>query len=291
MAEATVSLSPYTGMNNNPVSITDPLGLLGETSPAFNSQAPVASFYMPFLIMSNYTNQSGKKSMAGEMLESDMREASRLQQIYQVLIALGKGSSAQGTTVSPNNSRLTGNMTDGYTITGTTVKGKNPGFFGKLWGGVKRGVIGFLEAGDRLTASKGNDRSYNKDRGGFELKGSDGQNQEKRKGGDNIDEKPIEVDAMMFMFGNGGSGGPTQFARWTEIGDNMLKSFMSMHDATSQLNDVMKAYLTDKDTLINLQNKEGTSLISIPKDSLMYFRQAVYGNNGYYNSDNIVERK
>jgi hypothetical protein len=43
-------------------------------------------------------------------------------------------SQTQGT------SQVTGNMTDGFTIEGTTVQGKSTGFFGRLWGGVKKGA-------------------------------------------------------------------------------------------------------------------------------------------------------
>jgi RHS repeat-associated protein len=248
MAAATAMMSPYVAMNNNPVSVTDPLGLIGEVMPTFNVQTPRVSFYMPFLVMSHYGNQAGDKSAAGQALDAAMAKASSdIQKSYLLMQSLGSGTfTAQGSSASPNNSGSAGAGTI-YTATGPVIEvngsksegKKGPGFFGKLWNAQKNIILGILTLGDRLVSTDRDDRSHDKDGGGTEHKGADGQSQEKRTVG-HPDEKPVEVDAMSFMFGNGGSGGPTQFARWTEIGDNMLKSFMSIHDATSNLNDVMK---------------------------------------------------
>ncbi|MFA6058691.1 MAG: RHS repeat-associated core domain-containing protein [Taibaiella sp.] len=145
---------------------------------------------------------------------------------------------------------------------GTSKSG--PGFFGKLWGGIKNAWSRFARAGDKLVESNGSDKTYSKDGGGIEFKGSDGQNQEGRKVG-NPDEKSVNVDAMMFMFGHGGSGG---FGNWSdnfEKFDNLMKSLQGIYDATSQMNDVMKengvvdpGWKTDKNGIrsIDLMNAD-----------------------------------
>jgi hypothetical protein len=142
MAEATVSLSPYTGMNNNPVSITDPLGLIGEVNPAYNSTTPV---FAPYRALGwwHYTNQGVDKTLAGGMTEDDMKKLSDAQKVWQMLQSLGHtGVAAQGSSGSPNNSGIMLGTVGEVTITGS--KGKSgPGFFGKIWGGVKSAWNGF----------------------------------------------------------------------------------------------------------------------------------------------------
>jgi RHS repeat-associated protein len=235
LAEATVTLSPYVGMNNNPVSNVDPLGLQAfnlESLPRVNV-TPAWPFLTPppssggSHLSDFFLKTNGKQNEQYMQVKMNQERASAWGAI------MGTGGNAQG---SPS-------VIEGVVITASRSEGKKdgPGFFGRIWGGVKDGISSFLRAGDKFVdqlAGKG-DKTYDKDGGGIEFKGNDGQNQEGRKVG-NPDKQSVDVDAMMFMFGHGGSGGPGQFAPWYEVFDNLQKSAFLMHDATSQLNDVMK---------------------------------------------------
>jgi RHS repeat-associated protein len=110
MAESTANLSPYTGMNNNPVTIMDPLGLQGEVNPSYNSQTPAVSFVRP-LGWWHYQNPNGEKTMAGAMTEAAMQNASDMQLLYKVLQSMGTGATAQGSSGVVNNSGSTRNGT------------------------------------------------------------------------------------------------------------------------------------------------------------------------------------
>jgi RHS repeat-associated protein len=145
MAAATVTMSPYVAMDNNPVSVIDPLGLIGEVFPTFNVQTPRVSFYMPFLVMSNYGNTGDKQSAAGQALDAAMAKASSENQKMALYFqALGRGgATAQGSSGSPNNSgnaSLEGmpNVLGEAVITASRSEGKSgPGFFGKIWSQIK----------------------------------------------------------------------------------------------------------------------------------------------------------
>jgi hypothetical protein len=78
------------------------------------------------------------------------------------------------------------------------------------------------------------------------------------------DDKAESWDTWSSMFGHGGGGVPIV----GEAFDNFLKTFNNLHDATSQLNDLMKPYINN-DTMGWFLNSDGRSsdLRGLPKDS------------------------
>jgi hypothetical protein len=141
LAMVTPTVSPYAAMDNNPVSMVDPLGLQpGEPNwlqalfnrPSFSawrgdSPLNVLDRWQQF----RSPNAPGGIDYAAEEAALKAYFAQARAEAEKQNLAQGNSSKTQGT------SQITGNMTDGFTIEGTTVQGKSKGFFGKLWGGVK----------------------------------------------------------------------------------------------------------------------------------------------------------
>ncbi|XHR94249.1 RHS repeat-associated core domain-containing protein [Mucilaginibacter sp. UC70_90] len=218
----------------------------------------------------------------------------------KVLQAWGSMLNPLGYTVDQLRSIKVTKTDDGFIVVGnllpeTVIKGKVS--FGKR---ILSTIDNLAIAGDNWANKwfKGDDygsradKTYDADGGGIEFKGSDGQNQEGRKVG-HPDDEAVNIDNMMFMFGNGGSGVSwTSFNERLEMISQGAEAITKFAEVTESLSDVMKPITEKPDTLIYDQRADGTvDFRSIPKDSLPYFRPAKFDVNGMYNSNNVLERK
>jgi hypothetical protein len=169
-------------------------------------------------------------------------------------------------------------------IRGTPKKTKSgPGFFGKIWGGFMS-AVNWLDKkfAPGTDIHERHDKDEDKTGGGIMWTGKKGNYGGARIGlGDGQSES---VDPMMYMFGDSPSGGVGQFDGTFDKFSNFLGSIMGVHDATSQLNDVVKPYLNN-DTMGWFLNPDGRSsdLRGLSKDSLKFYHQETYRDSqGYY---------